>query len=522
MLWERIREILTQVWGFQVLSREDSSICSSGSDSDPELWLLSPQMSAQPDGVNEHPLLSEPDWQKMLDFSIKLDHLKNPSAGTWKYFWVWCKKEGLTRGLTECCAFVVWKWEVIVLEGRRKASLGNVPLFQVDQDLSWRNPCSWGWFYKRFQQANTNPRLLSAQRVWPFPKENTFPPKLEDWFPPKGFLWILTLPALGRSAEVFSAVTLQTAFDFTWRIQENEKTSMGIAVSTGAPNLRNLSQTLDSSSCTGMFGGDQGQNVTVLWHRTWQCSVQGNGASRWPGFQWIGSSRLDQNSSSDKWILMAIKSIFLSKVLTMSGVFQAKSLMESKDYSRTNSLFSVQDYCRTIVGPGVLIPLWGLPQNKFSCWIHRQIQARIAFSLRAVKFLHHLSSLHRGADAAVTCPGGSPCVPAGSWGPQECPLQQRWIFLNLGEFGPVLPPALGIQSAKLKPRPSWDLPGADPAPTAAALEGNSRANSSSTNTSLPLHAGEREPSAKGVWAGLYSVNEFPPNPIETLPPSVYH
>lgn len=79
---------------------------------------------------------------------------------------------------------------------------------------------------------------------------------------------------------MFSAVTLQTAFDFTWRIQENEKTSTGIAVSTGAPNLGNLSQTLDSSSCTGMFGGDQGQDVTVLWHRTRQCSVQGNGASR--------------------------------------------------------------------------------------------------------------------------------------------------------------------------------------------------------------------------------------------------
>lgn len=43
---------LTPGLGFQVSIRENSSIRSSGSDSDLGLWLLSPQMSAQPDGIN--------------------------------------------------------------------------------------------------------------------------------------------------------------------------------------------------------------------------------------------------------------------------------------------------------------------------------------------------------------------------------------------------------------------------------------------------------------------------------------
>lgn len=98
--------------------------------------------------------------------------------------------------------------------------------------------------------------------------------------------------------------------------RENEKTSTGTAASTGTPNPGNLSWTLDSSSCTGMLGGDQGEDVTVLWHRASQCSVQGNGASRWPGFQWNDLQVrpefqdvriIPTDPSSDKWVLTEIK-----------------------------------------------------------------------------------------------------------------------------------------------------------------------------------------------------------------------
>lgn len=50
-------------------------------------------------------------------------------------------------------------------------------------------------------------------------------------------------------------VTLPLALDFSWIIQENEKTSMGIAASIGPPNPGNLSWTLDSSSCTELHRG---------------------------------------------------------------------------------------------------------------------------------------------------------------------------------------------------------------------------------------------------------------------------
>lgn len=86
---------------------------------------------------------------------------------------------------------------------------------------------------------------LSSQGLI-LPQEKHIPSKTGGLVPPKGFLWTWTLPALGRPAEVFSVVTLPIALDFSWRTQENEKTSTGIAASTGAPNPGNSSWTLDS------------------------------------------------------------------------------------------------------------------------------------------------------------------------------------------------------------------------------------------------------------------------------------
>lgn len=81
-----------------------------------------------------------------------------------------------------------------------------------------------------------------------------------------------------------------------------------------------------------------------------------------------------------------------------------------------------------------------------------------------------------------------------------CPCRKLGTLRNVpfsrGEFSWVPPPALGIQSAKLKAHPGWDLPAVDPAPTAATLKSSCRTNSSSTKTCPPLHAGEQERSAK--------------------------
>lgn len=92
---------------------------------------------------------------------------------------------------------------------------------------------------------------LSSQGLI-LPQGKHIPSKTGGLVPPKGFLWTWTLPALGRPAEVFSVVTLPIALDFSWRTKENEKTSTGIAASTGAPNPGNSSWTLDSSSCTDL------------------------------------------------------------------------------------------------------------------------------------------------------------------------------------------------------------------------------------------------------------------------------
>lgn len=289
---------------------------------------------------------------------------------------------------------------------------------------------------------------------------------------------------------------------------------MGIAASIGPPNPGNLSWTLDSSSCTELHRGVwrwPGQDVTVLWHRASQSSVQGNGASRWPDFSEM-ISRLDQNSrtvGSSQWIpaqtngfKLNLKAVFCPKHWPCQVSFKprawwwAKTIPGQIPYSQHR----------------ILISLWGLPQKKFSHLIHGQIQARIHFSPGAVKFLQHLSSLHR-------CPGLCQWVPPLSLqkvgDPQECPLQQRWIFLGATT-------STGYPECKAEGTPWMGSACSWSSSNCSHLEKQLQ-NQQQLHQNMPPSPCRRTGTiSKGAWTGLYSVNEFPPNPIETLLRSVYH
>lgn len=156
---------------------------------------------------SEHKFLSQSDLEKRLDLYIKLNFKKtfrNHSGRTWKCFGDWCKKEELTRCLTEFCEIVIWKckgWQDIVSKGMSKIFCWEMFHFSKLIKISAKEIFAvWSGSAKSFSRRTERWQLLSAQRICLYTKGRTFLPELLDQCPPTAFLQYLSSHNFGKTA----------------------------------------------------------------------------------------------------------------------------------------------------------------------------------------------------------------------------------------------------------------------------------------------------------------------------------